>query len=423
MAIIAISALGSRGDVQPVVALGAALRARGHAVRVLTHPRFQGLVEGAGLEHRATGEGFESQQLWDSPRGLALAETKDPIVYGLRFFAHVAPHLERHLVECRDACADVDLVLGLHTVEMASAAVARALGKAYVPLFLSPPDPRFFHPPLVRWLAPRAADLASRMLGQRGHFAHTCERVLGREANAPPRRLRAASGDPLALVGISERVVARPADWDPGVVMTGYWFTDDPPEAAKLPAEVATFLDAPGGSPPVCIGFGSMPERDPRATAAIVVEAVRRAGVRAIVLAGYGGIGEIAVEARDRDLYFARELSHEALFPRVAAVVHHGGAGTTAAALRAGKPAMAVPRFGDQGFWGRQIAAIGAGAPPLPRSRMTAGALGRRLRDLTSDSSRRVRTAELGRTIARENGASRAAELLDTAWICGAAGP
>ena len=167
------------------------------------------------------------------------------------------------------------------------------------------------------------------------------------------------------------------------------------------------FLEA--GSPPVYIGFGSMSSREPEATTRLVIEALRRVGQRAILLSGWGGLQKTDLP----DMVFMGEsLPHAWLFPRVAAVVHHGGAGTTAAGLRAGVPSITVPFFGDQPFWGRRIAELGVGPEPIPRRRLTVERLASAIQQAVGDDGMRLRAAKLGARIRAEDGIAGAVEII-----------
>ncbi len=197
--------------------------------------------------------------------------------------------------------------------------------------------------------------------------------------------------------------------------VTGYWPLP-PVSDWSPPADLAAFLDA--GPPPVCIGFGSTPSEDPGALTATVLEAVRRAGVRAVLLSGWGGLvsagrsEEGAGPATDRDdVIVVDEVPHEWLFPRMAAVVHHGGAGTTGAAFRAGVPAVVVPFVVDQPFWGSRVEALGVGPRPVPRRGLTAAALADALRIAVGDRAMAERAAGLGRRIRAEDGVAAAVEV------------
>ena len=217
----------------------------------------------------------------------------------------------------------------------------------------------------------------------------------------------AAAGQPV-IYALSRHVVpvpAAPAGGRPRHV-TGYW-TLPAPDGWEPPAELAAFLAAPG--PVVSIGFGSMPNSDPAAVTELVLGAVRDAGVRAVLLAGWGGLG--ALPASD-DVWCADALPHDWLFPRVAAVVHHGGAGTTGAGVRAGVPSVVVPFTMDQPFWGGRIAALGVGPAPVPRGGLTRARLADALRVAVTDDAMRARAAKLGAAIRAEDGVGAAVAVL-----------
>ncbi len=168
------------------------------------------------------------------------------------------------------------------------------------------------------------------------------------------------------LYGFSPSVLPRPEDWDARVHVTGYWFTDEP-DGWIPPREVVRFLEA--GPPPVYIGFGSMSQKEPEATTRLGLDAIAATGRRAIVHAGWAGL---AAAATPDDVLVGGSFPHVWLLPRVGAIVHHGGAGTTAAAIRAGVPSVVVPFHGDQPFWGGLTHTLGVGTTPIPRRRLTA---------------------------------------------------
>jgi UDP:flavonoid glycosyltransferase YjiC (YdhE family) len=202
-------------------------------------------------------------------------------------------------------------------------------------------------------------------------------------------------------------VVPRPPEWSDRVHVTGYWFLDEasgfePPEA------LAEFLEE--GPKPVYVGFGSMTLVDPEATRALVLEALARAGQRAIVAIGRGAPQGARLS---RTVLALDAAPHDWLFPRVAAVAHHGGAGTTAAGLRAGAPTVVLPLVGDQFFWGERVRALGAGPAPLPFARLSADGLAAAIRKAAEDDRIRERAAELGRRIRGEDGVARAVKALE----------
>jgi UDP:flavonoid glycosyltransferase YjiC (YdhE family) len=226
-------------------------------------------------------------------------------------------------------------------------------------------------------------------------------RAVRRDLLGLPERPRPADPALPRLYGFSPHVVPRPADWPASCQVTGYWFLPGAPGWTP-PAPLTRFLA--DGPAPVCVGFGSMLGADPARLTALVVTAVRQVGLRAVLLSGWGGLGTIAGD----DVLVIDEVPHEWLFPRVSAVVHHGGAGTTAAALRAGTPAVVVPFGVDQPFWGARVAALGAGPRPIPLRGLTADRLADALRLVTADQGMQARAADLGQAIRSEDGVATA---------------
>ena len=153
-------------------------------------------------------------------------------------------------------------------------------------------------------------------------------------------------GQPMPVLGsYSSIVVPKPQDWGGHIHVTGYWFLD-PGADWQPPAELVDFLES--GSPPVYIGFGSMSSRNPRQTTQLVCESLERSGQRGVLATGWGGLDGAELPA---NMFMLDSVPHAWLFPRVSAVVHHGGSGTTGAGLRAGVPSVIVPHMGDQPFW------------------------------------------------------------------------
>ena len=152
------------------------------------------------------------------------------------------------------------------------------------------------------------------------------------------------------LYGYCPAIVPKPSDWDEHLQVTGYWFLETT-EAWQPDPALQTFLQA--GPPPVYVGFGSIPTADPQRMTALIVEALALAGQRGLLTSGWGGL---SATVNAEHVFALESAPHDCLFPHASAVVHHGGAGTTAAGLRAGKPTVICPFFGDQPFWGRRVA-------------------------------------------------------------------
>ena len=225
---------------------------------------------------------------------------------------------------------------------------------------------------------------------------------------APARNELELHGRPvLRLYPYSPAVIPTPADWDAYSLATGYWFLEHTPGWTPEPA-LLRFLD--GGPPPVYVGFGSMPSEDAAAKTSVILAALAETGLRGVLATGWGGLASMQVPD---DVFVLDAAPHDWLFPRMAAVVHHGGAGTTGAGMRAGVPAVICPFFGDQPFWGRRVAALGIGPEPIAQKRLTVERLAAALRRVTEDAGMRDRAAALGAKIRAEDGISRAIQAIE----------
>jgi sterol 3beta-glucosyltransferase len=206
----------------------------------------------------------------------------------------------------------------------------------------------------------------------------------------------------------SPSLVPSPADWPPDTVATGYWLRNQGDDAPLVDPGLESFVAA--GAPLVYVGFGSSVGPDPARVGAAVSDGVRQAGVRAVIASGWGVLSGVRSNS---DVLVIESAPHRWLFPRVAAVVHHGGAGTTAAGLLAARPAVVCPFQGDQYFWGAAVHRAGAGPQPLPAKKLAASPLASAIRTALDDSAMQARTAELSQRIAQEDGATRACEQIE----------
>jgi sterol 3beta-glucosyltransferase len=399
-----IVAVGSRGDVAPCTGLGQALRAAGHSVTVAAYKMFAGLVERSGLEfHELPGD----------PRLLEAAGwergSTGPLgtVRLLRLTADHMRELNAGILAALRQGGDVLLLQGISAI--GGYHIAAALGLPSMGLGLTPIYPTSEFPP---------ATVTARSFGRWGNRAAGQLLVLAGSPilAGPVKELRAELGLPRlgtyraifgeqdaarwpAFHGFSPAVVPRPPDWRPGLEVTGYWWPALP-VGWRAPAELESFLAA--GAPPVFVGFGSMAAADAGRLSDLLGAAGRRAGVRLVIQAGQAGLGRPGQPGGESIVI--GDVPHEWLFPRMAAVVHHAGAGTTAAGLRAGVPAVTVPKLGDQPFWAARLAALGAGPRPIPYRRLSAPALAAAILDAITRPSYRTRAQALASRLAQEDG-------------------
>jgi UDP:flavonoid glycosyltransferase YjiC (YdhE family) len=207
--------------------------------------------------------------------------------------------------------------------------------------------------------------------------------------------------------GYSPSLLPKPADWGDAVHVTGYWYLNVGCDW-QPPAPLVDFLQS--GPPPVYIGFGSMSNRDPERSTHLLVEALARARQRAVLLTGWGGLSSNNLP----DYVFPVDsVPHDWLFPRMSAVVHHGGLGTTAEGLRAGVPSVIIPFFADQPFWAERVYRLGVSPRYIPREQLSVQNLAEAIRLATSDPGMRRRASALGERIRAENGVERAVNLFN----------
>ncbi|GAB3668929.1 glycosyltransferase [Actinocorallia lasiicapitis] len=405
---VVIFAAGSRGDLQPCLALGRGLSDRGDTVRLIASRRYEQLIVESGLDFAALS--MDPTEIVDSPEGQELLTGgRNPVRFLANMNRIIRPIADKMLSEIQAAADGADLILA-PTLAFLGAHLGEHLGIPHALIHFQPSQPTgaFPHPFLkqARFLGPIGNRLSYELLDyatwqlarpfinpwRRDGLRLPAQRVL----SGPIPQARKAR----VLCAFSSTVVRRPADWPENVHLTGYWFHDQPTWTA--PDELTDFLAA--GPAPVYVGFGSMAPGDPEATDRAVREALRRTGNRGVLL------GDPATS--DDDVLVVREAPHGWLFPRMAAVVHHGGAGTTAEGLRAGVPSLVCPFFGDQPYWADRVHALGAGPAPLPISRLTAESLAGALR-ATVTPAHRERARGLSRLLAAEDGVARACETLD----------
>jgi sterol 3beta-glucosyltransferase len=411
---IVIVTLGSRGDVQPYIALGLGFKADGHAVTLATHVEFESLIVEYGLDFFAIagnpGEVVASREGQDW-----IASGRNPFKFVRRLKRLAEPLMERSLTDIWNACQNADAII-FSPLGFPSYFVAKKLGipsfGAYLqPLVRSRALPAVA-PPAGLNFGP-AYNLLShvvleQMLWQIGRSV--TNRWLQQELHLPPAPLwgpyrQFYRQEHPVLFGFSPRVVPRPPDWSKVMHITGYWFLDHPVDW-QPPPDLLDFLES--GPPPVYIGFGSMSNRDPAATTDLVLQALARTGQRGVLLTGWGGLSNPDLPDH---VFKIESVPHDWLFPQMAAVVHHGGAGTTATSLRAGVPSIVVPFFADQPTWAQRVHALGVGPKPILRSRLTADRLTTAIRTATSDHAMQQRAATLGQQIRAEKGVERAVSI------------
>jgi sterol 3beta-glucosyltransferase len=413
-------ALGSRGDVQPFTALGLGLQQAGHSVRIAAATDYEEVVAPYGIEFAplvgSIRDFMDTQMIYGM-----LDEPDNPLRFITGLTEAVRPLILRLVADVYAACKDADAVvvstLGLY----AGYDVAEKLG---IPIYLTHlhPNvstrayPHVFFPVLRPWAPMRSLyNRLSFRLADASYWAfilgplNQARREVLDLSPVSVANMLARAGKNLrpVLHAYSPSLTRTPPDWDAGVHVTGYWFLDAPPGWQPDPGLV-DFLEA--GPPPVYVGFGSnLVGRDPDSVTALILRALERTGQRGILMAGWGDLGNIPLP---ETVYRVESVPHSWLFPRVAAVVSHGGAGTIGATLRAGIPPVPVPFFGDQIFWTGRTARMGLSPQPVPRRKLSEDRLAGVIRQAVTDKDMRCRASAVGQRLASERGVERAVEAM-----------
>jgi len=391
---IVLSAEGTRGDLQPMIELGARLRAAGHDALVCGPPDF---------EAQALARGVAFHSLGPSCHDFLIARAdrlgRSPMSLLTEAIRHLRQQMTARLAELIEVTRGADLVVG-GGPEFAASSAAEHNGVgyryvAYCPaLFPSRDHAPFFLPwqSLPGW-ANRALwplVMAPIQMALRRVLA-PARRSVGL---APVRDVMGLVFGARPLLAVDSVFASAHADASPPLAQ----FPALHPLAGEaLPAKLASFLDA--GPAPVYFGFGSMPDARPQATTRILLDAVAALGCRAVIGAGWAELGGTSLPEGVIEI---GAVSHPELFARCAAVVHHGGAGTTATAARSGAPQLVVPHLADQFYWGRRVVQLGLGAPPIPRLRLSSPGLVAALGAMLETELLAERTREIGERLRAE---------------------
>jgi sterol 3beta-glucosyltransferase len=413
---ITILSLGSRGDVQPFIALAVGLQKTGrYKVRFAAPDNFETLARDYGLNFSPLG--VDTQKILGTD---GITPDRNILLWFWEVLRSMKPLTERIAENTWFACQDAEFII-YSMMGFGAYHVAEKLG---VPCIMASPIPGFA--PTRAYPNPGGVFPPLPLGGGYNKLTHILSGHLFQIFTGPfinrwrKEKLHLPAipfgqypyshmgGRPQPIFGSYSPIISpKPSDWGDNIHVCGYWFLDPAPHWQPA-AQLIAFLKA--GAPPVYIGFGSMASRSPQKTAQLVQEALELSGQRGILAAGWGG----SDNANLPDNILALDsVPHAWLFPRMAAVVHHGGAGTTGAGFRAGVPSILVPHLGDQFFWAKQVTELGVGPQPIPRRKLTSERLAAAITAATTDQNMQVLAAALGERIRAEDGVARTIELIE----------
>lgn len=408
---ILISTLGSRGDTQPYLALAVGLQQAGHQVTLVAPKSFIEWIQSYGV--KAHPVRFNPHEVM-----LTMSKSKNPFE-AMRFMREVVTAgIADAQEDCWQAAQNTDFLIqtgtGMNGLEIAA---KRDIPVAFAYLVPMPATRAF---PMF-WLPFRFT-----LGGTYNHFTHVMVRNMlwngmgGPTTNKWRKQLGLAAWRSEAemnqyarnlnipsLYGYSPSIIPKPLDWDEYQHVTGYWFLDAPPNW-QAPADLLHFLES--GPPPIYVGFGSMSHENPEHQTQLALRALELSGQRGILLTGWGGIKPVSASP---NVFFADDVPHAWLFPRMAAAVHHGGAGTISAGLRAGIPNIIAPFGGDQSAWADLIVKSGVGLQVAGLKQLAAEKLAAAIQNVMADSLMRARAANLGEKIRAENGITCAINIIE----------
>ena len=392
---------GTRGDVQPIVALGVALKARGHLVQLVAPANFVTWVRGCGLDMQSDGVDVEAL-LRSSGTGL------QSLSWQMRYLSQTTPLLFEPVARASEGC-EVIVCAG---IQFAAASVAQWRNVPYAHVVFCPcatpnsatPPPNVHTQTLPRWI--------NRLLWQAG--GPLADLAL----RGPINRGRATLGlealdNPISQILNGRTILAADPDLGPppddapkGAMTTDAWVLEEP---GALDARVEAFLRQ--GPAPIYIGFGSMIAPRAPELVAQAVAAVRAIGRRAVIAGGWAAL-EAHIQEAD-DVITVDNVPHALIFPKVAAAVHHGGAGTTTAAARAGVPQILLPHILDQYYWAHRVEVLGLGPPAVPVERVTVELLRDRMSRGVNDPDIQDRVKRLAPLVRARNGVAAAVEKIE----------
>ncbi len=402
---ISILVFGTRGEVQPLVALGLGLQAAGHTVRVVTQDTFHEFVASRGLACVPIKTGLrEAVQSRRKAGNYAL-----PTIYKLAR-QYIRQSLTAVWEGCQDAEAlilcDIGTIPGWHIVD-----------KLHVPTFVASYYPEeicqtFWETTLRGKITARLEHFSMAVISSQLILKPFINAWRKTELGLPPVSRIKENMEELktrrtpVFYAYSDAVFPKPPAWPAWRHVTGYWFLDHPADW-QPPTNLVEFLAE--GSPPVYVGFSSVDSSKMAGMTDLVVKALSLAGQRGILAAGWSTLGQRAT--LPKDIFTVESVPHDWLFPQVAAAVHHGGAGTTALGLRCGTPNIIIPFAFDNPFWAWRVAELGAGPPGLAHQTLTAERLAEAIRETIHNETMQARRTTISERLRAEDGVARAVEL------------
>lgn len=412
---ITILTIGSRGDVQPFIALGMGLQEAGYRVKLASHANFESMVKENGLDFAAI-EG-NPQEMFQGESARVAMKTRNPIEFSRRLSQVLHPIMSAAQLDSWAACQDTDVIVA-GSIAFWAVDIAERLQVPCFYAFLQPAAPTTAFPASI------APPSSGRLGGLYNRLTYSVlYRLIWLLISSSINQFRQSTLQlPLAkktlfnrmrdlqiplLSAVSPSIVSIPKDWTALDYMAGYWFLDS---ASDFTPSVSLLDFLADGLPPVYIGFGSMIGPEVIRTIEIALEALIKTGQRGLLMTGWSGFSKSDLPSH---IHKTSSIPHDWLFPKMQCVIHHGGAGTTAATFRSGIPGIPIAFIADQPFWAYRAYKLGVSPAPIDRRKMTVEQLAEAILETIHDSGMRNRATELGKKIRQENGVAQAVNIID----------
>ena len=411
---ITIFAAGSRGDIQPCVALGTGLKQAGYSIRLAVPENFSSFIMSHGLDFFPLHGDVQEIMASDTGRNFMEKGGGNPIKSIRTMRSLISPVVKRMVNDAYNACQNADAIICLGVMAGFGKSIAESL---QLPLILVEPTPLLPTRAFAAASWPVQKDMGKALNYFSGvsmlrvvwqwyePFINDFRNSLNLQKLTFRDFNHLFRSTPI-IGAYSPEIIPHPTDWPDSVHITGYLFLNH--ELDWQPsAELTDFLDH--GDPPVYIGFGSMSGRDPESLANLIFDVLSQTGQRGLLATGWGGVRP---ENTPDNVFILDSAPHSWLFPRMSVLIHHGGAGTTAEGLRSGVPMVIVPFSFDQPFWGERIRSLGLGSAPISLKRLTSDRLIKAIQTVINEPAIKERSRTMGEIIRAENGVRNAVDRI-----------
>ncbi|MFN8579124.1 MAG: glycosyltransferase [Candidatus Sericytochromatia bacterium] len=411
---ISIITLGSRGDVQPYLALGLGLKEQGFNVKLLANENFKEFISDFNIDfHPIRGNVHE---LVNSEAGKDLLESGYSIKFIKKFTNIMSEYFDNFFDDMLEGTKGTDFII-FSPLCFVAQQVAEYLGVKSMTANLQPFNrtnelPSFMFPETFSFIP--KYNLMTHLVFEQAVWQsvrHTVNKNIVKKLNRPKigfwgRRNELEKLKFPMIYGFSKYIIKRPNDWNKNHKITGYWFLDTQ-KNFKPEKELLKFLDT--DKKIIYAGFGSMVNRNPEETSNMIIKSIKGLNVKLIIMTGWGGL---SISDNYEDIHVVNQIPHDWIFPKINAVIHHCGAGTTSATLRAGIPSISVPFFGDQPFWSNQIYKLGLSTKPINRKDLNSSNLREAIIESIANDNLINRAKIISKKINSENGISNAVETI-----------